>query len=111
MQSLVAASLAALGLFSTNALAVADDCSKPPTPLAAQGCKVLDDYMAAFNADDGKAWAATLNYPHIRIRGPVVQTWPNIAAYETEFSDAALKAKGANKIFPGWITANGSGVI
>lgn len=29
--------------------------------------RVLDEYMATFNARDAKAWAATLNYPHLRI--------------------------------------------
>ncbi len=31
--------------------------------------RVLDEYMTAFNARDNEAWAATLNYPHVRIAG------------------------------------------
>ena len=40
-------------------------------PVAA-AMKSLDDYMEAFNARDAKAWAATLNYPHIRIASGTV---------------------------------------
>jgi ketosteroid isomerase-like protein len=33
----------------------------------AQALRVLDEFMAAFNARDGAAFTATLNYPHVRI--------------------------------------------
>lgn len=35
----------------------------------------LDEYMLAFNARDPKAWAATLNYPHVRIASGDVRIW------------------------------------
>jgi hypothetical protein len=45
--------------------------------------KSLDDNFAAFNARDPKAWAATLNYPHVRIASGAVRIWEN----EKEFAD------------------------
>jgi hypothetical protein len=41
-------------------------------PVAA-AMKSLDEYMAAFNSKDSIAWAATLNYPHIRIASGAVR--------------------------------------
>ena len=35
--------------------------------------KVMDDFMTAFNARDPEAWAATLNYPHVRIASSTVR--------------------------------------
>lgn len=43
----------------------------------------LDDYMMAFNARDPEAWAATLNYPHVRIASDTVRVWET----EAEFAD------------------------
>ena len=36
-------------------------------PIAATAIAKVEEYMAAFNARDPAAWAATLHYPHIRI--------------------------------------------
>ncbi len=41
----------------------------------------LDEYMAAFNARDPKAYAATLHYPHVRIASGQVKVWQNEAEY------------------------------
>lgn len=49
----------------------------------AKALQSLDDYMAAFNARDPKAWAATLNYPHVRIAGDAVRVWQT----EQEYAD------------------------
>lgn len=35
----------------------------------------LDEFMEAFNARDPKAWAATLNYPHVRIASGSLRVW------------------------------------
>ena len=35
----------------------------------------LDEFMAAFNARDPEAWAATLNYPHVRFASGTVRVW------------------------------------
>ena len=35
----------------------------------------LDEFMLAFNSKDMKAWAATLNYPHVRFASGGVTVW------------------------------------
>ena len=37
----------------------------------------LDMFMEAFNSRDMKAWAATLNYPHVRFASEAVTVWAN----------------------------------
>jgi len=60
-------------VFSTLLLVLLASVPGGPDVLAAEedpvaaAMKSLDDYMSAFNARDAVAWAATLNYPHIRI--------------------------------------------
>jgi len=51
-------------------------------PLPAQDAKAeaearrtMDEFMAAFNARDVEAWAATLNYPHVRFASNQVRVW------------------------------------
>jgi hypothetical protein len=51
---------------------------------AAAGMKALDEFMAAFNARDEVAWAATLNFPHVRLAGDTVRVYENAQ----EFVDA-----------------------
>ncbi|MCH7958537.1 MAG: hypothetical protein IID08_00305 [Candidatus Hydrogenedentes bacterium] len=43
----------------------------------------LDEFMEAFNARDPVAWAATLNYPHVRIAGGSLRVWET----EAEFAE------------------------
>lgn len=37
------------------------------------GMQALDDFLTTFNSGDPMAWAATLNYPHVRLAGGKVQ--------------------------------------
>ena len=41
----------------------------------AAAMKALDEFMTAFNARDAEAWAATLNYPHVRLASGTVRVW------------------------------------
>ena len=60
----------------------ADDCIQAnKASLLSQGCTVLDEFMRTFNSKDGPAWAATLNYPHVRLAGNEVQVWNTPAEY------------------------------
>ncbi len=43
----------------------------------------LDEYMLRFNARDPEGWAATFNYPHIRIASGQVRIWQT----EKEFAE------------------------
>ncbi len=60
---------------------------------AVSAMKALDDYMAAFNARDEKAWAATLNYPHVRIAGGEVKVWQTPEDYCADFDFDAFAKK------------------
>ena len=42
----------------------------------------LDEFMEAFNSRDMKAWAATLNYPHVRFASEAVTVWANAEEFE-----------------------------
>ena len=42
----------------------------------------LDEFMEAFNSRDMKAWAATLNYPHVRFASGAVTVWMNAEEFE-----------------------------
>lgn len=57
---------------------------------AAAAIKSLDEYMAAFNARDEKAWAATLNYPHVRLAGGKVKVWQTAEDYCADFDFGAF---------------------
>jgi hypothetical protein len=41
--------------------------SAEPNDPSHQAMRVLDEFMAAFNARDEKAWLATLHFPHVRV--------------------------------------------
>ncbi len=43
----------------------------------------VEEYMKAFNARDPAAWAATLNYPHVRVASGDVRVWET----EQEYAD------------------------
>ncbi len=44
-------------------------------PIADIAIAKVEEYMTAFNARDPMAWAATLNYPHLRIASAEVRVW------------------------------------
>ncbi len=43
--------------------------------------KVTDDWLTAFNAQDAVAWAAVLNYPHVRFASGSVSSWRSREEY------------------------------
>ena len=54
----------------------------------------LEEYMAAFNARDPEAWAATLNYPHVRIAGDnSVRVWATQEEYANYMDFDAFAAR------------------
>jgi hypothetical protein len=62
---------------------VADDAKRSAAADAA--VDAAKAYMKAFNDRDEEAWAATLNYPHLRLASAAVKTWPTKQAYTDEF--------------------------
>jgi hypothetical protein len=51
---------------------------------------VVEAYMKAFNDRDEEAWTATFNYPHLRLAGGGVKTWPRREDYLADFDFAAF---------------------
>ncbi len=54
----------------------------------------LDEFMVAFNGRDMEAWAATLNYPHVRFASGRVTVWQNAEEFAREATFANLEAIG-----------------
>ncbi len=48
----------------------------------ASAMSALDEFMVAFNSRNMKAWAATLNYPHVRFASGTVTVWPSAEEFE-----------------------------
>ena len=78
-----------------------DTCSEANlSQYAIVGCKILDEYLDAFNAGDAKRWANILHYPHVRIAGDRVRVWdtPEAFAKDNDMSRLAQKINwGYNK--------------
>jgi hypothetical protein len=46
--------------------------------------KAMDAFMTAFNSKDPHAWAATLNYPHVRFASNQVRVYNTAGDFERE---------------------------
>lgn len=89
---------------ASTAGAPKDQCLKPGTDtLLKEGCAALDAFMKTFNSGDGKAWAATLNFPHVRLAGNQVQVWNTPAEYAAS-NDVAELAKSKGWAYTKWTT-------
>ncbi|MDR1646492.1 MAG: hypothetical protein LBR88_00395 [Zoogloeaceae bacterium] len=51
---------------------------------AEAGLALLDEYIAAFNAQDATRWSRTLHYPHVRFAGEEVKIWHTPEAYAAD---------------------------
>ncbi len=49
--------------------------------------KAMDDFMTAFNARDPQAWAATLNFPHVRFASNEVKVYNTAEEFAREMRD------------------------
>lgn len=47
--------------------------------------RAVDDFLRAFNSRDAETWAATLNYPHVRLAGGDVRVWESAEEYAAGF--------------------------
>ena len=54
----------------------------------------LDDFMRTFNNRDMPAWAATLNYPHVRFASGNVTVWQSAEEFARQTTFANLAAIG-----------------
>jgi len=86
----------ALGVAGCSGTAGADGSEFPEAEAAA--LQALEEYFEAFNARDEEAWAATLNYPHVRFFGSSnVAVWETPEEYMAGFAFDAFEA-----LNPGW---------
>jgi len=53
--------------------------------------KAMDEFMTAFNSRDPRAWAATLNYPHVRFASNRVRSYASAAEFERDSVDYAKR--------------------
>ena len=76
----------------------------------------LDEFMEAFNSRDMKAWAATLNYPHVRFASEAVSVWANAEEFErgatfdrlprTGWDHSSWLARDVSLVSPGKVHVN-----
>ena len=76
----------------------------------------LDMFMEAFNSRDMKAWAATLNYPHVRFASEAVTVWMNAEEFErgatfdrlprTGWDHSSWLARDVSLVSPGKVHVN-----
>ncbi len=60
----------------------------------AAAMQALDQFMATFNRRDSVAWAATLNYPHVRFASGNVTVWENAEEFAAGGTFDRLPATG-----------------
>lgn len=60
----------------------------------ASAMAALDDFMRTFNARDMTAWAATLNYPHVRFASGTVTVWQSAEEFARQSTFDNLAAIG-----------------
>ena len=56
--------------------------AKSPRKSDANAMRVLDEFLAAWNASDPHRLAATCNFPHVRIAGGKVTVWQTPGEFE-----------------------------
>jgi hypothetical protein len=59
--------------------------SDPASDDIAQALAVLDEHMAALNAEDSARLTATLHFPHYRLAGGKMQIWETPDSYHADF--------------------------
>ena len=78
-----------------------DTCSKAQlSEYEAIGCKVLDEYLEAFNSGDVHRWSSILHFPHVRIAGGTVRMWSSAESFAIDNDMSRLAEKinwGYNK--------------
>ena len=60
----------------------------------ASAMAALDEFMSTFNARDPVAWAASLNYPHVRFASGTVTVWETAEEFARGESFERLAAIG-----------------
>lgn len=74
-----------LALIAAGLLSVAIRAQDAKAEASAR--KNMDEFMRAFNARDPGAWAATLNYPHVRFASNDVRVYRTAEEFAREMND------------------------
>jgi hypothetical protein len=72
-------------LFASIIMGIVVLAQNPPTEVEAR--TAMDAFMTAFNSRDARAWAATLNYPHVRLASGEVRVYKTADEFTTEMRD------------------------
>jgi hypothetical protein len=80
LKAFAAAVLAGIFALMLSATASAQPTAETENAIA-QAMAALDAFMLAFNRRDAEAWAATLNYPHVRFASGNVTVWESAEEY------------------------------
>lgn len=80
--------------FSPTALFAQASEADDNTRAVAGAMAALDDFMRTFNAKDMSAWAATLNYPHVRFASGTVTVWQSAEEFTRQSTFDNLAAIG-----------------
>lgn len=82
-------------LWATPVTLMAQTAETDENAQAIAGAMVaLDDFMRTFNNRDMQAWAATLNYPHVRFASGTVTVWHNAEEFAQQRTFENLQATG-----------------
>jgi hypothetical protein len=81
-----------LSIFAAHSLA---QTSEENAQALAGAMAALDKFMLGFNRRDAQAWAASLNYPHVRFASGNVTIWNSAEEF-------ASRASFANLVNNGW---------
>jgi hypothetical protein len=101
----IAIMLSAGAAFAASPTPVRDDCKAPTVQPLKDGCELLDVFIGAFNKADPVTFAATNNYPHIRITGPKIVIWNTAEDYIRDNPKESMIAKDTDTKFKGWKTS------
>ncbi len=83
--------LVALSVLSISAVAQ-NSAEEEEAVAGAMGA--MDAFMLGFNARDPEAWAASLNYPHVRFASGTVTFWDSAEEFAQTLAFESLPASG-----------------
>lgn len=72
----------------------ADETAVAVDGAIAGAMQAMDNFMLAFNDRDPEAWAASLNYPHVRFASGTVTVWESAEEFAKTQAFTALPASG-----------------
>ena len=85
--------LALCCLLSFPTSTLAQDSAETDSAIAG-AMQAMDEFMLAFNARDPEAWAASLNYPHVRFASGRVTIWETAAEFAQSGAFVRLAESG-----------------